>query len=107
VVYHCELVDVWDGVLEVDKLSAERVHVAGDGTYVGLAEGSADDLQGAAVVWEGDGGPVFGGGCGSGRQGWCLVWWLYNNTSYNQTKDITESFLQPKFNSSSFNILVR
>jgi hypothetical protein len=23
-----------------------------------------------------DGGPVFGGGCSSGRQGWGLVWWL-------------------------------
>jgi hypothetical protein len=44
VVHHGGLVDVRDGVFEVDKLSAEGVFVAGGGAYVGLAEGTADDL---------------------------------------------------------------
>ena len=70
------MVGVWDGVLEVDKLCAEGVLVAGYGAHVGLAESPTDDLGGAPVVWEGDGGPVSGGGCSSGREGWGLVWWL-------------------------------
>ena len=41
---------VGDGVLEVDELGAERVLVARDDANVGLAEGSADDFGGAAVV---------------------------------------------------------
>jgi hypothetical protein len=73
VVYHGRLVDVIDGVFEVDELSAEGVFVAGGGAYVGLAKGTADDLRSAAVVWEGDGGFVFGGGCSSSRHGWSLV----------------------------------
>jgi hypothetical protein len=60
-----------DGVFEVDELGAEGVFVAGGGAYVGLAEGTADDLRSAAVVWKGDCGFVFGGS--SSRHGWSLV----------------------------------
>jgi hypothetical protein len=70
-VHHGGFVDVRDGVFEVDELGAEGVFVAGSGAYIGLAEGAADDLRCAAVVWEGDGGFVFGGG-----HGWGLVGWL-------------------------------
>jgi hypothetical protein len=49
-VHHCGLVGVWDGVLEMDELSAEGVLVAGNDAHIGLAEGPADDLRGAAVV---------------------------------------------------------
>jgi hypothetical protein len=44
VVYHDGLVDVGDGVFEVDLLGAEGVLVARCSAYVGFAEGSADDL---------------------------------------------------------------
>jgi hypothetical protein len=76
VVNHGGLVDVGDGVFEVDELGAEGVLVVGCCDHVGLAEGSADDLRCAAVVWEGDSGFVFGGGCGGRRHTWGLVGWL-------------------------------
>jgi hypothetical protein len=57
-------------------LSAEGVLVARDDAHISLAEGPADDLGGTAVVWEGDGGFVFGRGWGGGRDGWGLVWGL-------------------------------
>ena len=50
VVHHGGLVDVRDGIFEVDELGAEGVLVVGRRTNVGLAECSADDLQRAAVV---------------------------------------------------------
>jgi hypothetical protein len=56
-------VDVRNGVLEVDELSAEGVLVAGDDAHISLAEGAANDFGGAVVVWKGDGGFVFGRGC--------------------------------------------
>jgi hypothetical protein len=88
VVHHCRLVGVWDGVLEVDELSAEGVLVAREDAHVGFAEGPADDLQGAALVWKGRlwlcDGPGGGGGCS-----------LFNNTpSTNLTKDTSQSVLQ-------------
>jgi hypothetical protein len=55
-------VGVGNGVLEVDELSAEGVLVAGNDAHVGLVEGPANDFGGAAVVREGDCGPVFGSG---------------------------------------------
>ena len=54
--------DVGDGILEVDELTAERVLVIGYSPYVGLAESAANHFRCAAVVREGDGGSVFGSG---------------------------------------------
>jgi hypothetical protein len=67
---------VGNGVLEVYELSAKGVLVAGNDAHIGLAEGPANDFGGAAVVREGDGGPVFGSGCGSGRGRRGLAWGL-------------------------------
>jgi hypothetical protein len=70
-------VDGRDRVLEVDELGAERVLVARGDANIGLAEGPADDLRCSSVVWEGDCGLVFGGGCSDGGGVWCVGWVIY------------------------------
>jgi hypothetical protein len=60
-VNHGELVDVGDGVLEVDKLSAEGIFVVGYYSHLSPVKGASDHLGHAAVVREGNGGFVFRG----------------------------------------------
>jgi hypothetical protein len=50
VVNHGGLVDVGDGVLEVDKLSVEGIFVVGYHSHLGPAKGASDHLGHAVVV---------------------------------------------------------